>query len=754
MTASGVETIYLIHHSHTDIGYTHDQPVVWDLHRRFLDEAIALAERDLDAGRDGDDAFRWTIETTSVLEYWLQHSSSREVERLKRLVSAGRAEVTAMLCNITPLYDTAQLLRSFNRLRTIEQTLGTTVCSAMNSDVNGENWPLVDILIDLGIQGFSMAINTHFGGALQPQPLAFHWQAPSGRSLLAWNGFSYGLAREMGIGRDARAFAEEWWPRLDRWLAEIHYPLPVLMLQIFHPSGDNGSADEALGGFIREWNARGEKPRLRMALPDEWWQVVDMHADHLPICRGDWTDYWNFGCGSSARETAINRANRERLFLADSAHAALRSLHHERPPTQTSREALRSAAQHALNFWDEHTWGANISVREPYHEDTLAQWIHKASYAHQARSLSLLLARDGVAELARHISREPDDAFFLFNPLPWERTVAQLVPDFAPERQYGRASDPTASRHWQDRPRQPAYSMHALRLPAFGYTVVTRHQLAPLRSTRSAEDVVETDRYRLVFDRERGGIRSWFDKALARELVDPHAGWPFHGFVHERIAEEAHPYPRRLLWSPPGSAIPPQRGWRSDWPAERRGPAAVLEHTVEHNNLGIRVTQRLAAPGVDNLIQEVFLPDFANYVECRSRWEMTDQTAPEATYLAFPLDIPNVRCCFDVGGQAVVPERDQLRGACRDYFTVQRWLDLSNGLFGIFVASPTTPMVQLGDFTFGKNHEQFSLARGLLLGWATNNYWETNFRAHQPGLVETYYRFLPYSGAFFEHDAH
>ena len=35
---SKVETVYLIHHSHTDIGYTHDQPIVWDLHGRFIEE--------------------------------------------------------------------------------------------------------------------------------------------------------------------------------------------------------------------------------------------------------------------------------------------------------------------------------------------------------------------------------------------------------------------------------------------------------------------------------------------------------------------------------------------------------------------------------------------------------------------------------------------------------------------------------------------------------------------------------------------
>lgn len=163
----------------------------------------------------------------------------------------------------------------------------------------------------------------------------------------------------------------------------------------------------------------------------------------------------------------------------------------------------------------------------------------------------------------------------------------------------------------------------------------------------------------------------------------------------------------------------------------------------------------LEAPGCSGpLKQSVFLPDFADYIECEAWWDMGLETQPEATYLVFPLDIPNATARLDLGGQAVRPGVDQLPGVCRDYFTAQQWMDFSNADFGVTVALPDNPMVQLGDFHFAHHQGEFALERATLLGWVTNNYWETNFRAHQPGQVQARYRFSPHRAGFDETRAH
>jgi alpha-mannosidase len=165
--------------------------------------------------------------------------------------------------------------------------------------------------------------------------------------------------------------------------------------------------------------------------------------------------------------------------------------------------------------------------------------------------------------------------------------------------------------------------------------------------------------------------------------------------------------------------------------------------------------QALEAPGcVGPLKQSVFLPDSENYIECEAWWDMGLDVHPEATYILYPFNVPNASARLDLGGQPITMGSDQLPGVCLDYFTVQGWVDLSNEELGVTVAMPENPMVQLGDFHFAHNQAECALERAMLLGWVTNNYWETNFRAHQPGRVHARYRIKPYHGSFNELQAH
>jgi alpha-mannosidase len=757
-----IETIYFIHHSHTDIGYTHDQPIVWELHSRFIDQALNLAEQYAD--HDSDGTFRWTVETTAVLKRWLARASTRDIERFQAMERAGRIEVTGMFANLTPLLDTDQLLESFQILRSLRNDYGFNIEHAMNCDVNGENWSLVDLLLDVGIKGFTMAINTHFGGAVQPRPYPFLWQGPTGRSIPVHNGWPYDKGWREGIGRDAADFEHVRFPRLQKYLDEIGYPIPILQMQSYHPYGDNGSAFD-FTKFIDEWNAAGKSPRIVLATPRMYWQAVEEHRAALSTHSGDWTDYWNFGSISSAREQTINRASRIRLRNADALHAAVKTVSNANNWSTVSMERYRTEAWEALTLWDEHTWGADISIRAPYSEDTTTQWYHKAQYAYNARSLSLMLQRDALADLSQHVKRNNANDILVFNPLPWASTITGTVPYYV-QRPRGTADDTTAGRHHQDRDSVGGrtwnadnieYVLAPTEVPAFGYAVIARDSLVQHQPRTSEDATIENHRYRITFDRDKGGIRSLYDKQLQWELVDNSYEYPFNGYVYERVADENAAWARHRLfyqaWTADLAEIPP--GWQTGWHAKRSGSSNVLKHEVRHEAAGTRVIQTLEAAGTEGNIQQiVFLPNYADFVEFEAQWLMGLDDHPEATYLAFPFNLDDATARYDIGFQPVIAGEQQLPGVSRDYFTVQGWVDFSNGERGVTIATPDNPMVQLGDFHFGHFQRKFNLERALLLGWVTNNYWETNFRAHQPGQVSARYRILPYSGAFDESRAH
>lgn len=766
-----LDTLYLLHHSHTDIGFTHDQPILWELERRFIDMAIDAAERHAD--HDGDHAFKWVVETMAPFLYWLERSPDRQVERLLQLEKAGRIEVTGSFLNTTPLADVADYIEMLQPLARLRREYGLRITHAMSADINGHNWPLADVLLAAGIETTSMAINEDFGGAPFTRPNLFRWQAPSGALLPALNGWHYGTGTWVGIPDHPDKFAAAV-PQIEAKLAKAGWPFPFAIMQVMAYGGDNRGADIHYSDFIRAWNERGgQRPRLRMITWREFWAAVRPQLSQLPIHAGDWTDYWNFGAGSSARETAVARHSRARLRTADTLHAWLEGLGVGRATDGTGADLpgrdpcllLRTAGAHrrqgwdALETWHEHTWGWFGHVGDPEHEDAATQWNHKAHLAYLARSHSRMLVRDGAAELGIRVSRGPDDALILFNPLPWPRQAWGAVPAACMDYRAvgGSGEDPSSSRHGQDLAVGTPWRLEPVTVPAAGYTVVPRNRVHPVQQPEAHGEtgVVEDALRRIVFDRERGGIVSWLDKALGRELVDPAVPWRFGSVVHETVADrEAW---ARLKMNGPihWDFVLHERAWHPDWRAVRGSHVQLLSHKVFHTPVAVEVEQTvvvsgLAAPATLRFI----LPHHENTLELQAHWNMGAVQHPEATYVALPFQVPGAVVHLDVGAQAIEPDRQQLAGSCRDYFNLQNWADFSASGFGVTIATPENPLAQFGDFHFAHDQRAIKFERAMFLGWITNNYWGTNFRGYQPGRVTARYVVRPHHGGFDEAAAH
>ena len=94
-------TVYLVQHTHTDIGYTKPQTEILTEHLRYIDYAVEYC--DLTADYPDDAKFRWTCEASWPVREWLRIRPKAQVDKFIRYVKAGQIEVTAMFFNMSEL---------------------------------------------------------------------------------------------------------------------------------------------------------------------------------------------------------------------------------------------------------------------------------------------------------------------------------------------------------------------------------------------------------------------------------------------------------------------------------------------------------------------------------------------------------------------------------------------------------------------------------------------------------------------------
>ena len=403
---SSIKTVYVIHHSHTDIGYT-------DLQERVIAIQVNYIKTVLDMMRKPEyDDFRWNCETLYCVEEFWHYASEEDRADFAKFVKEGKIGISANYLNFNDLVDTKIYSE---RLAEWEHHL--PICTAMAADVNGFSMGYRDAMLENGVEFLFTNVHCHHGMyPLYQNQNAFFWENDAGKRLLVWNGEHYNLGNVLGIQPNhavnwmmrnrlgdnievSSAFVEQLHDNLNSYLSECEsegYPYDFIVTAVSGVFSDNAPPSAEIIETIRAYNNKyGEKVRIEMVSLQELYASIAPKLTNVPVYRGDWTDWWANGVGSTPYAVKHYKDADHRYQLAKRLDAN----------ADINYPELIKTAQDNLLLYAEHTWGHSSTITNPYDTMVLNLDMRKNSYAskaHEAASLMLCLIAEQKGDLMRY----------------------------------------------------------------------------------------------------------------------------------------------------------------------------------------------------------------------------------------------------------------------------------------------------------------------------------------------------------------
>jgi len=698
-------TVYLLPHSHVDIGYTQLQSKVEADHWRFYEQAIEAARRTADypAGCQ----FKWNVEVLWATDSYLRQASPEKQQEFVEAVQKGWIGFDALYGNeLTALCRPEELARLVDYSQRLSERCGVAIDSAMITDVPGYTWGLTTVLGEAGVKYLSMGPNssarigfTHTAWDEKP----FWWINPSRRhKVLCW------IPRG-GYYRTFRGEKE----LLDhlKWLAQQGYPYDLVQLR--YCLGDNAGPGIELAEKVKAWNAKYAYPKLVIATTHELFAEFERrYGDGLPEFYGDFTPYWEDGAASSARETAINRASAERLGQAEAIFAMA-------DPKAYPDEAFYAAWRNVL-LYDEHTWGAHNSIREPDSEFAKAQWAVKQAFALDGARQSRELMAAATARLAK---RAPGDvkSVLVVNTSSWARTDLALLPEQA-AAPGTRVTDAGGKPVPSQRLSCGRLAFLATDVPPLG---AKRYDLSPGDPPREGKAKAEPPRLStgtltVAIDEKTGAVASLRRAGIDAELVDGAEELGLNDYFYVAGTDPAG--------------------------AKRNGPVTIS--VKDAGPLVASLAVECDAPGCRKLTREVRVVDGLGRVELTNVVDKEAIRTKEGVHFAFPFRVPDGVMRMDLPWAVARPEADQIPGSCKNWFTVQRWIDTSNDRYGVTWTTVDAPLVEVGTITAETPWIKTLEPTQTLYSYVMNNYWFTNYKADQEGPTTFRYALRPHPGGY------
>ena len=180
-------------------------------------------------------------------------------------------------------------------------------------------------------------------------------------------------------------------------------------------------------------------------------------------------------------------------------------------------------------------------------------------------------------------------------------------------------------------------------------------------------------------------------------------------------------------------------------PAKAQRLSGVRVRVKENGPLVVSLLIEADAPGARKYSSEVRLVAGLDRVDILTTIDKTAVREKESVHFAFPFRVPGAQMRYDVADAIVRAPEDQLAGACKNFFSAVSWTDVSNTDYGVTLAVPDTPLVEMGAITAEQPWMRTIQPSPLLYSYAMNNYWHTNYKADQEGPVNFSYAIQPHA---------
>lgn len=771
--------IHVQNFTHTDIGYTDLPSRVARGYRGALRSILQYCD-ETDELPD-DSRYRWNVETGYWLECAVTGLTAAERARLRSLIRKGRVELTPLyVAHTSEFNDEETLIRSMYYAFEYARGCGAAIRTAMASDSTGQPWLFPQIFARSGVRYFSTAVNATMGKAPKlPRP--FFWQSRDGSRILVLDTDERQAYQEgvmVGLTENLRTMER----KLPAYLLDLEenggYPFGLLALRAPGYPGDNTQPNIEVSRNVQRWNERWAFPRLRMSTYTPFFEELERrHGSDIPTVSGAWPDWWVLYHGATAFETGVNRCTHADLVAAERLATMLKTMHGS--TYDYPREELRDAYRTML-LADEADWGAYSSVTEPDSLQTRGQRAEEQVFVFQVAINAKELAEKAMGRLARSAAHRRANGILVANTSGWNRS--EVVTVSIPEKLLGKGGGvrvidaetgaPVDSQVVEIQRERPAVriAFRADGVPALGFRTYDFEPFPAEPPEEIRDGRCSNDHYEVAWDPSTGTIDAIRERGSSRNLLDERSPHRWGQLIYE-TPEQPRSISLRDHMGLPDDLVFLQPYYRSlhdfyDYP--RAGARLRHSSPVDQRVVGAsrgRIFTEIASQSSMELFPRITCRLVLD--NCFKRLivivdiDRIETLEAEGVFVAFPFlaERPLVRVACHGGW--FQPEREQLPGSSKDWYCVQKWLDVESDGFHVTWSPLEAPLVQLGALTTGRWLDEILIDNGTIYSYVMNNYWWTNSPASQGGRFRFRYALTsgtgpcdPEAASRFGHDFH